>query len=69
MFIPYTKAQRIDESSCMFVASRDDCTADAEHRRQQHGTYMLYMSPLMPHALGLACRPCSGPWQLKLGEY
>ncbi len=33
------------------------------------GTYTLYMSPLRPHALGLACRPCSGPWQLRLGEY
>ncbi len=35
MFIPYTKAQRIDESSCMFVAACDGRTADAEHRRQQ----------------------------------
>ncbi len=35
MFIPYTKVQRIDESSCMFVASRDGHTADAEHWRQQ----------------------------------
>ena len=35
MFIPYTKAQRIDELSCMFVAGRDGRTADAEHRRQQ----------------------------------
>ena len=35
MFIPYTKAQRIDELSCMFVAGRDGHTADAEHRRQQ----------------------------------
>jgi hypothetical protein len=33
------------------------------------GTYTLYMFPLTPRALGLACRPCSGPWQLKLGEY
>ncbi len=33
------------------------------------GTYTLYMFPLMPRALGLACRPCSGPWQLRLGEY
>ncbi len=32
-------------------------------------TYILYMFPLMPPALGLACRPCSGPWQLKLGDY
>ena len=35
MFIPYTKAQRIDESSCMFVAGRDGCTANAEHWQQQ----------------------------------
>jgi hypothetical protein len=33
------------------------------------GTYMFYMFPLTPHALGLACRPCSGPWQLKVGDY
>jgi hypothetical protein len=32
-FIPYTKAQRIDELSCMFVAGRDGRTADAEHWR------------------------------------
>jgi hypothetical protein len=32
MFIPYTKTQCIDELSCMFVAGRDGCTADAEHR-------------------------------------
>jgi hypothetical protein len=55
MFIPYTKAQRIDRLSCMFVAGRDG--------------YTLYMFPLMPRALGLACWPCSGPWQLKLSEY
>jgi hypothetical protein len=35
MFIPYTKTQHIDESSCMFVAGRDGHTADAEHRWQQ----------------------------------
>jgi hypothetical protein len=69
MFIPYTKAQRINESSCMFVAGCDSRTADAKHRRQQQRTYTLHMFPLMPCALGLACRPCSGPWQLKLGEY
>jgi hypothetical protein len=32
-------------------------------------TYMLYMFPLMPHALGLACWPCSGPRQLKFGDF
>jgi hypothetical protein len=35
MFIPYTKAQRIDELACMFVVGRDGCTANAEHWRQQ----------------------------------
>ena len=40
MFIPYTKAQRIDESSCMFVAGRDGRTADAEHRRQQRPAHI-----------------------------
>jgi hypothetical protein len=49
MFIPYTKAQRIDELSCMFVAGRDGCTADAEHWRQQRRhIYVLYVPP---HAL------------------
>ncbi len=33
MFIPYTKAQRIDELSCMFVAGCDGRTANAEHRQ------------------------------------
>ncbi len=33
MFIPYTKAQHIDELSCMFAAGRDGRTADAEHWR------------------------------------
>ncbi len=33
------------------------------------GTYTLYMFPFMPLALGLACRPCSGPWQLKFGDH
>jgi hypothetical protein len=31
MFIPYTMAQRINKSSCMFVAGHDGRTADAEH--------------------------------------
>jgi hypothetical protein len=35
MFVPYTKAQRIDELLGMFVAGRDDCTANAEHWQQQ----------------------------------
>ncbi len=49
MFIPYTKAQRIDESSCMFVAGRDGRTANAEHRRQQQRhIYVLYVPPHAP---------------------
>jgi hypothetical protein len=35
MFIPYTKEQRINESSCMFVAGRDGRSANAEHWRKQ----------------------------------
>jgi hypothetical protein len=30
-----------------------------------NGTYILYMFYLKTHALGLACQPGSGPWQLK----
>jgi hypothetical protein len=49
MYIPYTKAQRIDELSCMFVASRDGRTADAEHwRRQQRHIYVVYVPPHTP---------------------
>jgi hypothetical protein len=69
MFIPFTKAQRIDESLCMFVAGRDGCTANAEHWRQQRRHICVVYVPPMPCALGLACWPCSGPWQLNLGEY
>ena len=32
MFFSYSKAQRIDESFCLFVASCDGCAADAEHQ-------------------------------------
>ncbi len=52
MFIPYTKAQRIYKSSCMFFAGRDGCTADAEHRRQQRRH--IYVAYVPPHA------PCPG---------
>ncbi len=52
MFIPYTKAQRIDKSTCMFVASRDGHTANAEHWRQQRWHIYIVFIPL--HA------PC--PW-------
>jgi hypothetical protein len=49
MFILYTKAQRIDELSCMFVAGRDGCTANAEHwRQQQRHIYVVYVPPHAP---------------------
>ena len=49
MFIPYTKAQRINESSCMIVAGRDGCTANAELRQQQQRhIYVVYVPPHAP---------------------
>jgi hypothetical protein len=46
MFIPYTKAQRINKSSCMFVASRDGHTANAEYwQQQQWHIYVVYVPP------------------------
>ncbi len=49
MFIPYTKAQRIDKLSCMFVAGHDGRTADAEYRRQQRRhIYIVYVPPHAP---------------------
>ncbi len=49
MFIPYTKAQCIDESLCMFVACRDGCTANAELRQQQQRhIYVVYVPPHAP---------------------
>ncbi len=46
MFIPYTKAQRIDKSSWMFVAGRDGRTANAEHQGQQRRhIYVVYVPP------------------------
>jgi hypothetical protein len=39
------------------ISGGDDCT------------YTLYMSPLTAGMLGLPCRPCSGPWKLKFGDY
>ncbi len=48
MFIPFTKAQRIDKSSCMFVAGRDGCTADAEHWWQQRRHIYRICSPSRP---------------------
>ncbi len=70
MFIPYTKAQRASTNcrACslpvvMVVLPMQSIGGN------NNGTYMLYMFSLTPRALGLACLPCSGPWQLKLGEY
>jgi hypothetical protein len=49
MFIPYSKAQRIDESSCIFIAGRDSCTANAEHQQQQQRhIYVVYVPPHTP---------------------
>jgi hypothetical protein len=49
MFIPYKKAQRIDELLCMFIAGRDGPTDDAEHRRQQRQhIYVVYVPPHAP---------------------
>ncbi len=49
MFIPYTKAQRIDELSRIFVADRDGRTANAEQRRQQQRhIYFVYVPPHAP---------------------
>ncbi len=49
MFILYSKAQRINKLSCMFVAGRDGCTANAEHLRQQRRhIYIVYVPPHAP---------------------
>ncbi len=49
MFILYNKTQRIDELSCMFVASCDVHTANAEHwRQQQWHIYVVYVPPHAP---------------------
>jgi hypothetical protein len=49
MYIPYTKAQPIDELSCMYVAGRDGGTADAEHQGQQRRhIYVVYVPPHAP---------------------
>jgi hypothetical protein len=52
MFISYSKARRINESSCLSVAGLDCCTTDAEHPRQQQ--WHIYIVYVPPHA------PC--PW-------
>ncbi len=49
MFIPYTKAQCIDELSYIFVAGRDGHSANAEHRRRQRRhIYIVYVPPHAP---------------------
>jgi hypothetical protein len=42
----------VDESSCMFVPSRDGRTANAEHQGQQQ--WHIYVDYVLPHT------PC--PW-------
>ncbi len=43
MFISYSKAQRVDESSCLMFVGRDGCTANAEHQRQRRQPiYVVY---------------------------
>ena len=60
----------------MFIASpRHD--ASANHCAQclpimmavLAATYTTYMSPFTTGILGLPCRPCLGPRQLKFGDY
>ncbi len=49
MFTPYTKAQRINELSRMFVSDRDGPTVNAEHRGQQRRhIYVVYVPPHAP---------------------
>ncbi len=49
MFISWSKAQRINESLCLFVAGLDHCTADAEHLQQQWWhIYVVYVPPQAP---------------------
>ncbi len=49
MFIGYSKARRVDESSSVMFAGRDGRTADAEHQRRQrrhiHVVYYGYGPP------------------------
>jgi hypothetical protein len=49
MFIGYSKARHIDELLCLIFASRDGCTADEEHwREQQLYVYIVYVPPHGP---------------------
>ncbi len=46
MFISLSKARRVDRSSCLMFAGRDDRTANAEHQRQQwRHIYIVYGPP------------------------
>ncbi len=49
-FGPDTPSQpwRIKESSCLFVASHDVCTAGAEHQQHQQHMYVVYVPPHAP---------------------
>jgi hypothetical protein len=60
MLVSYPKARRVDESSSVMFAGRDG---------DNDGTYTLHMVPLVTGMLGLPCRPCWGPRQLKFGDY
>ncbi len=69
MFIPYTKAQRIDNRcACSLLVVMVVLTMQSIGVNN-NGIYTLYMFPLTPRALGLACRPSSGPWQPKFNDY
>jgi hypothetical protein len=49
MFISYSKEQCIDKFPCLFVASLDHCTTDAEHPwQQQRFIYVVYVPPHTP---------------------
>ena len=50
-------------------AGRDGRTANAEHQRQKQRHTYVVLVPLATDMLGLPCRPCSGPRQLKFGDY
>ncbi len=62
----------MDELLCLMFAGCDGRTANAEHqwKRRRH-IYVVYGPPSWPVRLvcHLPCRPCSGPRQLKFGDY
>jgi len=68
-YMSYSKAQRVDESLFLIIVGRDGCNADAEHLWQQRRHIYVVYVPLHDGVLTLPCRPCSGPRQLKFGDY